>query len=70
MPTYKIVTDSFAVDIDAANVNDAIEEAFDGEMHRPPTSLAELDSRFAEIGDGARYRITCDVTGEEYQGQY
>lgn len=67
MSKFFISTDAFSVTIDAADVNEAIADAFAGEMKRPPVDLASLETRFSEIADGAECLVRDEATGEEWQ---
>lgn len=63
---FYISTDGFSVEVEAGSVNDAIEEAFDGEGLGRIDSLSALEARFKKIGDGATAMVRNEDTGEEW----
>ena len=67
MGKFFICTDAFTVEVEAETVDDAIADAFVGEMRRPPVDLNSLESRFQEIGDGAECLVRNEETGEEFK---
>ena len=65
MNIYSVQTDGFFCDeIQAENINEAIEYAFDGEGLGKITDIDSLERKFAKyVDDGGYCKIECD--GEE-----